>query len=213
MVDLFPLEDFDDWAATYDQTVSGNQQFPFAGYEAVLEKAVWLADVQPGLCVLDLGTGTGNLALRFAERGCELWCTDFSPAMLAKARLKLPQAILVQADLRGTWPVELERRFDRIISAYTFHHFESSAKVHLIQQMIAKRLVPGGWLVIADIAFPTPMAMEAVRNSVGEEWEEEYYWITSEIVPLLDQAGLKSEYSQVSSCGGVFKIWLEQGIL
>ncbi|MGZ6346323.1 MAG: class I SAM-dependent methyltransferase, partial [Anaerolineales bacterium] len=87
--DSFPCSEFDDWAETYDFSVSNNQ-FPFTGYKTLLEKIVKLADVKPRMRVLDLGTGTGNLAIRFARSNCDLWCTDFSSGMLEKARQKIP---------------------------------------------------------------------------------------------------------------------------
>ena len=36
--------------------------------------------------------------------------------MLAIAREKAPQVRLVQMDLTGTWPTELQQRFDRIVA-------------------------------------------------------------------------------------------------
>jgi cyclopropane fatty-acyl-phospholipid synthase-like methyltransferase len=203
MNDPFPPSDFDDWAETYDQSIASDH-FPFEGYARVLEIVVTLADAQPGLSVLDLGTGTGNLAARFAALGCKLWCTDFSAAMLEKARAKLPAAHLVRHDLRADWPTALDRRFDRIVSAYVFHHFELDEKVRLVKTLLDGNLLPGGRLVIADIAFPDPAALQAVRLAAGAEWEDEFYWVASEALPALEQVGLRPAYRQVSSCAGVF---------
>jgi ubiquinone/menaquinone biosynthesis C-methylase UbiE len=158
------------------------------------------------MSVLDVGTGTGNLALPFARRGCELWCTDFSEAMLARAREKLPDVHFVRHDLRAALPAELDRRFDRIVSAYVFHHFELDKKVELCRNLAADHLALGGKLIIADLSFRDQTAMEAFARSVGELWEQEPYWLADESVQALSRAGLAVAYAQVSACAGVYTI-------
>lgn len=205
--DPFPPAEFDRWAADYDQDVAG-ETFPFTGYERVLNAVVHQAEAQPGMHVLDLGVGTGNLAARFAALGCELWCTDFSTEMLARARAKLPAARCFQHDLRQPFPPELNRRFDRIVSAYVFHHFELPEKVDLVAQLARERLVPGGRLVIADIAFPTAADRDSLRRALGDQWEDEFYWIAADTLPALQTRGLDAVYTQVSDCAGVYRISL-----
>jgi len=206
MNDPFPLEDFDGWAEDYDQSVSNTQTFPFAGYEDVLDRVFELAQVQPGMRVLDLGTGTGNLAVRFAAAGCDLWCADFSSAMLEKARIKLPKAKFYQFDLREKWPSALNLRFDRIVSGYVFHHFELEKKVRLIEKLTRHHLEPGGRIILADISFLDRQALEAAKLAAGDEWEDEFYWLADEVIPALIKTGLSATYLPVSFCGGVFMI-------
>ncbi len=79
---------FDEWAASYDESVGGYSGFPFEGYEQVLDLIAKRAGVEAGMEVLDLGIGTGNLAARFIDRNCALWGLDFSLKMLAKVRRK-----------------------------------------------------------------------------------------------------------------------------
>ena len=204
--DPFPPSEFDPWAATYDGDVAAQNQFPFNGYRQVLQTVIELAQPRPGMSVLDVGTGTGNLAVLFARQGCELWCTDFSEAMLAKARSKLPQAHLVLHDLRASLPAGLNRRFDRIVSAYVFHHFELTRKIELCRELATSHLVPGGKLIIADLSFRDKQEMDAFAQSVGELWEQEPYWLADESVQGLASAGLIVEYAQVSACAGVYDI-------
>src|SRR5918912_820462 len=53
-------------------------------------RAADLAAVGPGSRVLDVATGTGDLAIELARRGCDVVGTDFSEQMLERARDKAP---------------------------------------------------------------------------------------------------------------------------
>lgn len=200
--DRFSASEFNDWAETYDASVAIDQ-FPFHGYQDVMARIVTLAEPHLGLSVLDLGAGTGNLASRFASPGCELWCTDFSAPMLDKARQKLPTAHFVLHDLRNDWPIGLNRQFDRIISAYVFHHFELDEKVRILGELF-HHLAPGGRIIIGDIAFPDAAARDKIRFASGDEWEDEYYWLADDAIPAVESLGYNVEYNQVSVCAGVF---------
>lgn len=206
MTDLFPPAEFDDWAHDYDQSVSGNQGFPLDGYSTVLRTIVQQAAAQPGDAVLDLGIGTGNLAALFNELGCPIWGIDFSEEMLKKARSKLPEAALALNDLRTALPPEFPLRFNHIVSAYTFHHFPLQEKVSLLMCLLNHHLHLDGKLVIGDIAFQDAAAEDQLRRQLGDEWEQEYYWLADESLSALAAAGIRAEYTQVSSCAGVFLI-------
>jgi putative AdoMet-dependent methyltransferase len=204
--DSFPASDFDSWAEGYDQDVSAGSVFPFAGYALVLQQVVELAGPRPGMPVLDLGTGTGNLALLFERAGSELWCSDFSALMLEKARAKLPRAHFVVHDLRSAWPAELDRRFDAIASAYVFHHFALEEKVRLCSHLVTRHLASGRRLVIGDISFPDRAAMESFAGSVGDLWEQEDYWLADEALAALRAADINVSYEQVSPCAGIYAL-------
>jgi putative AdoMet-dependent methyltransferase len=205
-LDPFPSTEFDSWAQTYDQDVNTQNKFPFDGYERVLDTVLKLAAPERGMSVLDLGTGTANLAVRFAPSGSELWCSDFSQTMLDRARLKMPSAHFILHDLRAPWPPELNRRFDRIVSAYVFHHFDLEKKVGLCAELCARNLSANGNLIIADLSFPDRNQMGIFARSVGDLWEEEPYWLVDEVMPKLRNKKLKVGYEQVAACAGIYSM-------
>ncbi len=182
---------FDDWAGDYERSVRSTSSFPFDGYEQVLDEIVRLAAVQPHMRVLDLGIGTGNLAKRFVSLGCTVWGTDFSPKMLAEARVNLPQVRLVEVDLLGDWPISLDQRFDRIVSAYVFHEFDLSTKISLLKRLVHGHLADGGRIIIGDISFPTGQAREEAHQQWLRIWDEqEDYWAADEAMTACEKAGL-----------------------
>ena len=156
--------------------------------------------------MLDLGIGTGNLARRFAALGCEIWGSDYSRAMLDQVSARLPAARLVLHDLRRAWPSELDRRFDFIVSAYTFHHFSLNDKVSLIARMLREHLTPGGIIVIGDISFSSAAALMDCAASMGDLWEKEEYWVADESLAAFARADLRGDYRQISPCAGVYRI-------
>jgi putative AdoMet-dependent methyltransferase len=123
--------------------------------------------------------------------------------MLETARQKLPQAHFALHDLRAAWPPEFDRRFDGIVSAYVFHHFELEKKVSLCRGLVRERLNPGGKLVIGDLSFPSLAAKELFSREIPD-WEEEFYWLADESVTALEKAGLQVEYRQISGCAGIY---------
>jgi len=195
---------FERWAERYDESVQ-EATGVHRGYDQVLDLVVELADASPGMSILDLGIGTGNLAQRFVERGCRVWGTDFSPAMLDKARAKLPQVHLVKADLRQpAWPSEIERLFDRVVSTYVLHEFDLQTKLRLLRRLSEQHLAVGGRIVIGDIAFAN---IQDLADAGADHWDEdEFYWVADETIAACAEIGLRVTYRQVSSCGGVFAI-------
>lgn len=194
---------FDRWAVRYDQSVRTDDGI-FAAYDDVLDALVEVAPLKPALRVLELGVGTGNLARRLVARGCDVWGTDFSPAMLAIARDKVPEATLLQMDLTAEWPAALRPRFDRVVAAFVLHEFPLPAKVELLQRLFAESLTDEGFVVIGDIAFATA---DARRQSGAESWDEdEYYWAADETAAACAGAGLDVTFRPISWCTGIFVV-------
>lgn len=204
MTPRFPIEDFDRWAKDYDREAVVGRTFPFTGYTQLLRMILRLVNPNSGTAILDLGIGTANLARLFAHKGCEVWGVDFSPAMLAIAGDKLQGARLAQVDIREELPADFQRRFNHIVSAYTFHHFPLDEKVALVKRFTSMHLVPGGRLCIGDIVFTDAAEEERMRTRLGAGWEQEYYWLADESLAAFKAAGMQVVYTRVSSCAGVF---------
>ena len=210
---------FDEWAESYDRSVESSQGFPFEGYHDVLDCVVKLTRPRPGLRVLDLGIGSGLLAARLAAAKCRITGVDFSQKMLEKARQRLPDAELVEADLMGEWPPALDRRFERIVSGYVLHEFPTDDRVRLLANLAQRYLSCTGRIVIGDISFPDAAERDAAHRQWGEggpepdpEWkasrwdEEEHYWVADEAMTALSKVALRTSYRQISFCGGVYVI-------
>ncbi|MEM5776430.1 MAG: class I SAM-dependent methyltransferase, partial [Anaerolineaceae bacterium] len=201
----FDADAFDDWAGQYDAEIKAEAGFPFEGFSAVMNEIVQRAEAQPAMQVLDLGTGTGELAAHFDAQGCVVTATDFSTEMLKVARQKYPAIVFQFQDLRQPWPATLTGPFDRIVSAYVFHHFPLHRKVELIQEM-SSHLNPAGRIIIGDLSFENAAHLDDARRHYGAAWDEELYWTADETLPALEQAGFQADYRQISYCAGVYTI-------
>ncbi len=176
----------------------------FASYDEVLAEVVRAAEVEAGMRVLELGVGTGNLAQRFVALGCQVWGTDFSPAMLAIAQVKAPEVTLIQMDLTAEWPNALQQRFDRIVTTFVLHEFDLATKIGLLQRLATHHLVEQGLIVVGDVVFPTAAARQ---HSGAESWaEDEYYWAADETMAASAGAGLEVTFEPISWCTGIFVV-------
>lgn len=210
MQERYPAEHFDRFAGSYDHAMVSAGGFPFTGYTGVLDRVVERADTHPGMQILDLGVGTGNLAERFADLGCTVRGIDFSAGMLQIARRKVPEAVFVQADLLGEWPPRIRHRYDRVISSYSLHHFDPETRCLLLSRILREYLSPNGWIVVGDVSFPSADVREAARTAIGPAWDtSEFPWAADETVARCAAAGVRVGYEQVSSCGGVYTFTLE----
>jgi tRNA (cmo5U34)-methyltransferase len=104
--------------------------------------------------ILELGTGTGETALRVLARHprATLVGVDASELMLEGARAALPAG---RVDLRlGRLEDPLPGGpFDVVVSALAIHHLDGPAKADLFAR-VAALLAPGGRFVLADVVVP-----------------------------------------------------------
>jgi putative AdoMet-dependent methyltransferase len=199
---------FEVWAKNYDQSVLNEDEFPFAGYEKVLDTIFQIAAPLPDQAILDLGIGTGNLADRFQKAGCKIWGVDFSRNMLEAAGEKLPEAQLILADLNSEFHSLLPNSYSRIVSAYTIHEFNLQTKLKIITDLAKNSLEKGGYFVIGDISFQLVSDRKRAQEIWNDEWDHsEYYWAADEAQEAFCDAGFSLNYWQVSSCGGVYQIY------
>lgn len=140
------------WARWYDWL----DVLTFGSQKRLLRSVVRAAAPDAGDAVLDVGCGTGTLALLLEEAvGAEgrVEGIDASPEMIAEARKKIskkrPRAN-VQVALIEQIPFG-EGEFDLATSTYVFHHLPEELKKTGLAE-IRRVLKPGGRLLIVDFA-------------------------------------------------------------
>lgn len=118
--------------------------------------------LQPGERLLDLGCGTGTLALMaHAEQpDATIAGLDADPAILERARGKAAAArapIAFHEGFSNQLPFE-DGSFDAVVSTLFFHHL-SDADKRATATEILRVLAPGGRVVVADLGRPQDPAM------------------------------------------------------
>ena len=123
------------------------------GIEAVHSKLIRQAAISPGHRILEIGCGTGNLAI-LAKRlnpATEVVGIDPDPKALARARQKAQRSkATLQFD--SGFSEELpypDPSFDRVLSAFVLHHVKPEGKPSTLRETF-RLLKPGGSLHLVD---------------------------------------------------------------
>jgi tRNA threonylcarbamoyl adenosine modification protein (Sua5/YciO/YrdC/YwlC family) len=121
-------------------------------YEVLQEQLV-AASGRNARRILDLGTGTGETAVRLLERhpGARLVGIDEDEEMLSAAAARLGKAAELHAQLLQD-PLP-PGPFDLAASALAVHHLDGPAKADLFRRL-RDVLRPGGRFVLADVIRP-----------------------------------------------------------
>lgn len=122
------------------------------------------AGLEPGQRLLDLGSGTGTLAVMAARHqgGLEVYGLDADEEMIERASAKAREAGLPIRFDRGfatMLPYE-DRSFDRVLSTLFFHHLGHESKRRALSEVV-RVLKTGGELHAADWGKPSDPLMSA----------------------------------------------------
>ena len=139
---------FDQVAGRYDLM---NDLMSLGLHRAWKRFAVWLARVQPGERVLDVATGSGDLARALSERGAQVWMSDINHRMLCVGRDRVLDAggmmPAVQCDAeRLPFP---ERSFDCVTVAFGLRNM--THKDRALAEML-RVLRVGGRLIVLEFS-------------------------------------------------------------
>jgi ubiquinone/menaquinone biosynthesis C-methylase UbiE len=115
------------------------------------------ADIQPGHRVLDLGCGTGTLAImvKQAQPETQVFGLDADPDMLKVAGQKsasLHAPVQFDTGFTNSLPYP-DASFDRVLSSIMIHHLKTPDKETTARE-ICRVLKPGGQLHIIDFGKP-----------------------------------------------------------
>jgi ubiquinone/menaquinone biosynthesis C-methylase UbiE len=138
------------------------------GDRTMKRRLITQARIAPGHDVLDLGCGTGTLALLIKEMHPEANVSgvDIDPRILTIARRKIAA---VGVDIRivqgsATVPPLPPASFDRVLSTLVLHHLTTSQKRAALAA-VCRLLRPGGELHVADWGKPQNALMRLAALS------------------------------------------------
>lgn len=131
--------------------------------------------------VIDIGCGTGDLALWLAEQGCTVTGVDFLPKPLVAAKQKaadrgLPVTFLA---LDATAVGELPESFDAATDCGLFHVFDDAGRKSYVAAL-TKLLAPGARVFLLCFSDAEPgrhgprrVSEQELRSAFSSGWEIE----------------------------------------
>jgi ubiquinone/menaquinone biosynthesis C-methylase UbiE len=156
-------------------------------------KAMTLSGWRQGEKVLDLCTGTGELALTFISQGAKVVGTDIARGMLKRALGK-------NSDLRSTW-MEMDatdlafadHSFEISLLSLALHHMPISVQVRVLQEL---RRVTSRRIVIIEPDVPVDerwIPLWSFVASIIDESEYMHEWVYQDFASTCHAAGLNVE--------------------
>ena len=160
-------EEFDRSARYYDEIRPG---YP----EELIEDIITLSEIPENGRIIEIGCGSGQATLPFAQRGYEMQCLDIGKNLLNITRNKLSKykkVKLINTSFED-WAPELEQ-FDLLISATAFHWINPEIGF----RKAAKTLKKDGCIALFWNLHPTPYTgffrdAQRVYQKVVPEWEK-----------------------------------------
>jgi ubiquinone/menaquinone biosynthesis C-methylase UbiE len=173
----------------YDLTV----WLAFFGKEHVFrDRVLNLARLAPDDCVLDVGCGTGTLAIAAKRRvgpNGMVQGVDASREMLARAQKKAKKVGIVVSFREGlveALPLE-DAQFDVVLSTVMLHHLPQKARLQCVNE-IRRVLKPGGRVLVVDFEGFS----QQKRSFLSHFPRPHGHVSSSDVTALLSQAGLKA---------------------
>jgi ubiquinone/menaquinone biosynthesis C-methylase UbiE len=175
------------WALAYDISV---WMISLGTERAFRDRLVELARLAPGESVLDVGCGTGTLAIaakrRVGSTG-KVNGIDPSPEMIARARKKTLKAgveVVFETAVAESLPFP-EATFDAVLSTAMLHHLaDDEARRQCIHE-IRRVLRPGGRLLAVDFGVA-----DEKRGLVARLFHNPLHFDICEVIPMLSEVGL-----------------------
>jgi len=182
-----------DQGRSYDLMERFFDPFLFRGkVRQMRQRTIALACLQPGEQALDVGCGTGTLALEIQRRVCSAGRVagiDPGTEQIARARSKATRRkvpIEFQVGVIEQLPFA-DQTFDVVFSTLMMHHLPAPLKRQGLSE-IARVLKPGGRLVIADFTHKKERQGPASHFHAGGSRVQD-------LVALIQEAG----FSQVET--------------
>jgi len=193
---------FDEWADSYDASVTGNDpeyKDVFEGYEAILDEVVKRASGR----IVEFGTGTGNLTAKLIDAGNNVIGIEPNEKMREMTAKRFPNHEIIDGDLLQ-FDIE-NKEVNAFVSSFVFHHLTDEEKGEALK-VYASLLPAGGKVVFADTAFITEDAKQAQikkerdrgYNNVADDLEREYYTTIPTLTELFEKAGFQTRFSKMN---------------
>ena len=164
----------------------------FGKEKAFRDKLLRFSRIATGECVLDVGCGTGTLAIaakRQVGPSSSVHGVDASPEMIARAEKKAKKAgieVFFKQGLAEALPFP-DAQFDVVLSTVMLHHLPARTRVECAKQ-IRRVLKPGGRVLAVDFE----RMADQKRTFLSHFHRPHGHVRVSDIVALLSEAGLST---------------------
>lgn len=177
---------------------------------ATVERIAGLATERDGR-VLELGAGSGRLALPLAARGLEVWAVDASAAMLARLRAKpgSERVHTVVDDMAALRAPELPATVGVVLCAFNtlFNLTDTDAQRRCLRR-VHDLLAPGGCLVVEAFVPPPGGEGDAAVSAV----EPRHIGLDEVVLTVsrLDPATrtITGQHVQITEAGARLRPWV-----
>jgi len=183
---LYTTEAFGQWARFYDPFLS---LFRLKG---VRKETVEMSGVRRKDKVLDVCTGTGDVALEFARRCDDVTGIDLSAEMLTVARRKDKESSIRFLQMDATKLDFADNEFDVSSISLALHDMPPGVGEEVLQEM---GRVTKGKIVIVDYNPPRTPILRAFYIAIVSLWESKYFpdFARGDFEGLLARCGLQVE--------------------